>query len=46
MQSLATVAGAGVSTAPGDAKIDALIALCMAVERAEHKPEPVLLGWI
>ena len=27
--------------------IDAIIALCMAVERAEHRPEPVeLLGWL
>ena len=27
--------------------IDAMIALCMAVERAEHRPEPVeLLGWL
>src|SRR5688572_2163475 len=27
--------------------IDAVIALCMAVERAEFKPEPVeLLGWL
>jgi len=27
--------------------IDAMIALCMAVERAEHQPEPVeLLGWL
>ncbi len=27
--------------------IDAIVALCMAVERAEHKPEPVeLLGWL
>ena len=27
--------------------IDAMIALCMAVERAEHEPEPVeLLGWL
>lgn len=27
--------------------IDAIIALCMAVERAEFKPEPVeLLGWL
>ena len=27
--------------------IDAIIALCMAVERAEHQPEPVeLLGWL
>jgi hypothetical protein len=27
--------------------IDAIIALCMAVERAENPPEPVqLLGWI
>jgi hypothetical protein len=29
------------------ANIDAVIALAMAVERAEHKPEPVeLLGWL
>jgi hypothetical protein len=29
------------------ANIDAIIALAMAVERAEHKPEPVeLLGWL
>lgn len=29
------------------AQIDAAIALCMAVERAEHRPEPArLLGWI
>jgi hypothetical protein len=29
------------------ANIDAVIALCMAVERAEFKPEPVeLLGWL
>jgi phage terminase large subunit-like protein len=29
------------------ANIDAMIALAMAVERAEHKPEPVeLLGWL
>jgi len=29
------------------ANIDAIIALCMAVERAEQKPEPVaLLGWL
>jgi hypothetical protein len=28
------------------AQIDAVIALCMAVERAQYKPEPVrLLGW-
>lgn len=28
-------------------QIDAVIALCMAVERAEHQPEPVqLLGWV
>ena len=28
------------------ANIDSVIALAMAVERAEHKPEPVeLLGW-
>ena len=27
--------------------IDAMIALCMAVERAEYQPEPVeLLGWL
>lgn len=27
--------------------IDAMIALCMALERAEHRPEPVeLLGWL
>ncbi len=27
--------------------IDSVIALCMALERAEHKPEPVaLLGWL
>ena len=27
--------------------IDAVIALCMAVERAEHRAEPVeLLGWL
>lgn len=27
--------------------IDAMIALCMALERAEHQPEPVeLLGWL
>ena len=27
--------------------IDAIIALCLAVDRAEHKPEPVeLLGWL
>jgi len=27
--------------------MDGLIALCMAVERAEHKPELVeLLGWL
>ena len=27
--------------------IDAMIALCMAVERAEHEDEPVeLLGWL
>ena len=26
---------------------DGMIALCMALERAEHKPEPVaLLGWL
>ncbi|MEJ7826311.1 MAG: hypothetical protein WKF48_12830 [Solirubrobacteraceae bacterium] len=26
---------------------DAMIALCMAVERAEHRPEPIeLLGWL
>jgi hypothetical protein len=29
------------------ANIDAIIALAMALERAEHKPEPVeLLGWL
>ena len=29
------------------ANIDAMIALAMAVERAEHKPEPIeLLGWL
>jgi hypothetical protein len=29
------------------ANIDAMIALAMAVERAEHKPEPVqLVGWL
>ena len=29
------------------ANIDAVIALAMAVERAEHRPEPVeLLGWL
>ena len=29
------------------ANIDAIIALAMAVERAEHQPEPVeLLGWL
>ena len=27
--------------------IDGVIALCMALERAEHKPEPVeLIGWL
>lgn len=27
--------------------IDAIVALAMAVERAEHKPEPVqLVGWL
>jgi len=27
--------------------IDAMIALAMALERAEHRPEPVeLLGWL
>lgn len=32
--------------APEDS-IDGLIALCMALERAEHRPEPVrLLGWL
>jgi hypothetical protein len=31
----------------GRAQIDALIALAMAVERAEQRPEPVrLLGWL
>ena len=30
-----------------ETNIDALIALCMAVDRAQHKPEPVeLLGWL
>ncbi len=30
-----------------ETNIDAIIALCMAVDRAEHKPEPVaLLGWL
>jgi hypothetical protein len=29
------------------ANIEAMIALAMAVERAEHQPEPVeLLGWL
>jgi phage terminase large subunit-like protein len=29
------------------ANIDAIVALCMAVERAEHQPEPLeLLGWL
>jgi hypothetical protein len=29
------------------ANIDAIIALAMAVERAEHQPEPVqLVGWL
>lgn len=29
------------------ANIDAIVALAMAVERAEHQPEPVeLLGWL
>jgi phage terminase large subunit-like protein len=29
------------------ANIDAIVALAMAVERAEHKPEPIeLLGWL
>ncbi|MDP9377270.1 MAG: terminase large subunit [Actinomycetota bacterium] len=28
-------------------QIDAVIAMCMAVERAEHQPEPVrFLGWL
>ena len=30
-----------------DAQIDACIALCMAVERAEHQPAPAkVLGWL
>jgi len=29
------------------AQIDAVIALCMALERAEHRPAPVqLVGWL
>jgi hypothetical protein len=30
-----------------DAQVDAVVALAMAVERAQHREEPVrLLGWI
>ena len=38
----------GASTSPARrTNIDAVIALCMAVDRAQHKPEPVeLLGWL
>jgi phage terminase large subunit-like protein len=36
-----------IDKAHGRAHIDAVVALCMAVERAEAKPEPVrLLGWL
>jgi len=36
-----------VSTKPGEVHNDAIIALAMAVERAEHRPEPIeLLGWL
>lgn len=37
----------GVLIAAGSAQIDAAIALCVAVERAENRPEPVrLVGWL
>jgi hypothetical protein len=42
-----TPRAAGASTSRTGAQIDALIALAMAVERAEQRPEPVrLLGWL
>jgi hypothetical protein len=37
----------GVDKAHRTAHIDAVVALAMAVERAEQRPEPVrLLGWL
>ena len=47
-RSPATPAAAGGSTSRTPASnIDAMIALAMAVDRAEHKPAPVeLLGWL
>jgi phage terminase large subunit-like protein len=48
-QAVAQATGRGwrLSKMARDAQIDAAIALCMAVERAEHRPAPVpLLGRI
>jgi phage terminase large subunit-like protein len=42
-----TARGWRVEKAHSRAQIDAVVALAMAVERAEMKPEPVrLLGWL
>jgi hypothetical protein len=48
MPSSGTHAAAGGSTSLGRrVNIDTMVALCMAVERAEFRPEPAeLLGWL